>query len=64
MILTKMDLLPYVPFDVDRCLHYAHQVNPNLQASKYPVPMNAVNNASTQAAALAKSNPVVLRQIW
>jgi hydrogenase nickel incorporation protein HypB len=31
MILTKIDLLPYVPFDVDRCLHYVHQVNPNLQ---------------------------------
>jgi hydrogenase nickel incorporation protein HypB len=31
MILTKIDLLPYVPFDVDRCLSYAHQVNPNLQ---------------------------------
>jgi hydrogenase nickel incorporation protein HypB len=31
LILTKIDLLPYVPFDVDRCLHYAHQVNPKLQ---------------------------------
>ena len=30
MILTKTDLLPYVPFDVDRCLDYARQVNPNL----------------------------------
>jgi hydrogenase nickel incorporation protein HypB len=31
MILTKIDLLPYVPFEVDRCLDYAHQVNPNLR---------------------------------
>ncbi|WP_242060181.1 hydrogenase nickel incorporation protein HypB [Oscillatoria sp. FACHB-1407] len=28
MILTKIDLLPYVSFDVDRCLAYARQVNP------------------------------------
>ncbi len=31
MILTKTDLLPYVPFDVDRCLAYARQVNPKIQ---------------------------------
>lgn len=31
MVLTKTDLLPYVPFDVDRCLAYAHQVNPAMQ---------------------------------
>jgi hydrogenase nickel incorporation protein HypB len=31
MILTKIDLLPYVQFDVDRCLEYARQVNPHLQ---------------------------------
>ena len=31
MILTKIDLLPYVQFDVDRCLEYARQVNPNLK---------------------------------
>ena len=30
MILNKMDLLPHVQFDVDRCLDYARQVNPNL----------------------------------
>jgi hydrogenase nickel incorporation protein HypB len=30
MVLTKMDLLPYVEFDVDRCLAYAQQVNPDL----------------------------------
>lgn len=30
MVLTKIDLLPYVSFDVDRCLAYARQVNPEL----------------------------------
>jgi len=28
MILTKIDLLPYLSFDVDRCIAYARQVNP------------------------------------
>ncbi len=31
MLLTKIDLLPYVAFDVERCLAYARQVNPGLQ---------------------------------
>jgi hydrogenase nickel incorporation protein HypB len=31
LILTKIDLLPHIPFDVDRCLNYAHQVNSKLQ---------------------------------
>ncbi len=31
MILNKIDLLPYVDFDVDRCLAYAHQINPGLR---------------------------------
>ncbi|MBW4666547.1 MAG: hydrogenase nickel incorporation protein HypB [Cyanomargarita calcarea GSE-NOS-MK-12-04C] len=31
MILTKIDLLPYVQFDVQRCIHYARQVNPEIQ---------------------------------
>jgi hydrogenase nickel incorporation protein HypB len=31
MILNKIDLLPYVPFDVDRCLDYARQANPQLR---------------------------------
>ncbi len=30
MILTKIDLLPYLQFDVERCLAYARQVNPNI----------------------------------
>jgi hydrogenase nickel incorporation protein HypB len=31
MILNKIDLLPYVPFSVDRCLAYARQVNPHIR---------------------------------
>jgi hydrogenase nickel incorporation protein HypB len=31
IVLTKIDLLPYVPFDVHRCLQYARQVNPHVQ---------------------------------
>ncbi|OBQ36711.1 MAG: hydrogenase accessory protein HypB [Anabaena sp. CRKS33] len=31
MILTKIDLLPYINFDVQRCLEYAKQVNPKIQ---------------------------------
>ncbi|MEB3359595.1 MAG: hydrogenase nickel incorporation protein HypB [Synechococcales bacterium] len=31
MVLTKTDLLPYVNFDVNRCLDYARQVNPDLK---------------------------------
>ncbi|MGK7923712.1 MAG: hydrogenase nickel incorporation protein HypB [Spirulina sp.] len=30
MILTKIDLLPYVQFDVEKCINYARQVNPNV----------------------------------
>ena len=31
MLLTKIDLLPYLNFDVDQCLEYAKQVNPELK---------------------------------
>ena len=31
MILTKIDLLPHVQFDVQRCVEYAKQVNPQIQ---------------------------------
>jgi hydrogenase nickel incorporation protein HypB len=31
MILTKVDLLPYVQFDVQKCIEYAQQVNPKIQ---------------------------------
>ena len=31
MIINKMDLLPYVKFDVEKCMVYARQVNPNIK---------------------------------
>jgi hydrogenase nickel incorporation protein HypB len=31
MLLNKIDLLPYVPFDLERCLNYARQVNPTIR---------------------------------
>jgi hydrogenase nickel incorporation protein HypB len=31
MLINKTDLLPYVDFDVERCIRYARQVNPDIQ---------------------------------
>ncbi|BBD66460.1 hydrogenase accessory protein HypB [Nostoc commune NIES-4072] len=31
MIITKIDLLPYLDFDVQKCIEYAVQVNPQIQ---------------------------------
>lgn len=31
MLLNKVDLLPYVTFDVERCIRFARQVNPGLE---------------------------------
>jgi hydrogenase nickel incorporation protein HypB len=31
MLLNKVDLLPYLSFDVDQCIEYARRVNPKLQ---------------------------------
>ncbi|MCW8442953.1 hydrogenase nickel incorporation protein HypB [Fluoribacter gormanii] len=31
MIITKMDLLPYVNFDLEQCIKYARQINPNIE---------------------------------
>ncbi len=31
MLLTKVDLLPYLDFDVERCIEYARRVNPDIQ---------------------------------
>jgi hydrogenase nickel incorporation protein HypB len=30
MVINKADLLPYVPFDVDKCVDYARRVNPQI----------------------------------
>ena len=34
MILNKVDLLPYLTFDVDKCIEYAHRINPKLEVLK------------------------------
>ena len=34
MVLNKIDLLPYVAFDVDRCIATARQVNPRIEVLK------------------------------
>ncbi|VEG90218.1 hydrogenase nickel incorporation protein HypB [Legionella spiritensis] len=31
ILVTKMDLLPYVDFDVDKCMTYARRINPGVQ---------------------------------
>ena len=31
MVLTKVDLLPYLDFDLDRCVAYARRVNPRIR---------------------------------
>ena len=31
MVLNKVDLLPYVDFDVERCIEYARRINPKLE---------------------------------
>ena len=31
MLLNKIDLLPYLQFDVDKCIEYARRVNPGIQ---------------------------------
>ncbi len=34
MLLNKIDLLPYVAFDIERCLDYARRINPRLDILK------------------------------
>jgi hydrogenase nickel incorporation protein HypB len=31
MVLSKTDLLPYVDFDVERCMAYARRINPSIE---------------------------------
>ena len=31
MILNKIDLLPYIDFNVEQCIQYAKQVNPRIK---------------------------------
>lgn len=34
MLLNKVDLLPYVDFDLEKCEKFAHQINPKIQCLK------------------------------
>jgi hydrogenase nickel incorporation protein HypB len=45
MILNKVDLLPYLSFDVDKCIEYARRVNPKLQVLQ----VSATSGAGMQA---------------
>jgi hydrogenase nickel incorporation protein HypB len=31
MLINKIDLLPYVDFDVERCINYAKSINPKIR---------------------------------
>ncbi|CAG0912159.1 unnamed protein product, partial [Cyprideis torosa] len=31
LLLNKIDLLPYLEFDVERCIEYARRINPGIQ---------------------------------
>lgn len=31
MVVNKIDLLPYLDFDMDRCQEYAHRINPSIE---------------------------------
>ncbi|MEH2266813.1 MAG: hydrogenase nickel incorporation protein HypB [Nostoc sp.] len=41
MILTKIDLLPYVNFDLQKCIEYAKEVNPQIQIFQVSVTTGA-----------------------
>lgn len=45
MLLTKIDLLPHIPFDVTACMNYARQVNPDLKI----FPVSAVTGDGMRA---------------
>jgi hydrogenase nickel incorporation protein HypB len=41
LVLTKVDLLPYIAFDVERCIAYAREVNPRLSVIRVAAPQGA-----------------------
>ncbi len=44
MLLNKIDLLPHVQFDMDKCIRYARQVNPDIQV----FPISAVQDGGLE----------------
>ncbi len=45
MLLNKVDLLPYVQFDMDQCIRYARQVNPDIQV----FPVSAIQDGGLES---------------
>jgi hydrogenase nickel incorporation protein HypB len=45
LVLTKVDLLPHVTFDVDRCFGFARRVNPKVRL----LPVSAVSGQGLDA---------------
>ena len=45
MLITKIDLLPHVSFDVDRCVDYARRINPAIEILR----VSAVNGKGLDA---------------
>jgi len=45
MLLNKIDLLPYLDFDVEQCVEYARRVNPKLQV----IQVSATSGAGMEA---------------
>ena len=45
MLLNKVDLLPHLAFDVDRCIEYARQINPRIEV----MVLSAVSGQGLQA---------------
>ncbi|HXO52220.1 MAG TPA: hydrogenase nickel incorporation protein HypB, partial [Mycobacterium sp.] len=45
VIVNKVDLMPYVDFDLDKCSEYARSVNPGVEV----LPLSATSGAGIQA---------------
>ena len=45
LLINKIDLLPYVEFDLERCLGYARQVKPGIEA----IPLSATGGSGLEA---------------
>lgn len=53
MLPNKIDLLPYLDFDVERCLDYARRINPDIQILQ----LSARTDAGRSLAGLAAAGP-------
>lgn len=53
MLLNKIDLLPYLKFDIEKCIAYARQVNPAIQVFQVSAPERACWSGTTGCASRA-----------